>query len=159
MAWHWKPAIQDHVHPDDQTQPTFEMTPGFKTFTVIGNNLRIYPTKLGRLKDCYKLMCGKLNIFNRKRATEHKNEKSAIKLWTHNYFPIVNLRPPLIIYLLHILNVSSKTSFQWKRFTTSLTNSFFDQYEFPKKCVRVRKCGCYSDVVRLTLTVSRDNDN
>ena len=24
--------IQDDVHPDDQTQPTFEMTPGFKTF-------------------------------------------------------------------------------------------------------------------------------
>ena len=22
--------IQDYVHPDDQTQPTFEMTPGFK---------------------------------------------------------------------------------------------------------------------------------
>ena len=26
--------IQDYVHPDDQTQPTFEMTPGFKPFTV-----------------------------------------------------------------------------------------------------------------------------
>ena len=26
--------IQDYVHPDDQTQP-FEMTPGFKPFTVI----------------------------------------------------------------------------------------------------------------------------
>ena len=26
--------IQDYVHPDDQTQPTFEMTPGFKRFTV-----------------------------------------------------------------------------------------------------------------------------
>ena len=26
--------IQDYVHPDDQTQPTFEMTPGFKLFTV-----------------------------------------------------------------------------------------------------------------------------
>ena len=25
--------IQDYVHPDDQTQPTFEMTPGFKPFT------------------------------------------------------------------------------------------------------------------------------
>ena len=22
--------IQDYVHPDDETQPTFEMTPGFK---------------------------------------------------------------------------------------------------------------------------------
>ena len=27
--------IQDYVHPDDQTQPTFETTPGFKPFTVI----------------------------------------------------------------------------------------------------------------------------
>ena len=27
--------IQDYVHPDDQTQPNFEMTPGFKPFTVL----------------------------------------------------------------------------------------------------------------------------
>ena len=27
--------VQDYVHPDDQTQPTFEMTPGFKPFTII----------------------------------------------------------------------------------------------------------------------------
>ena len=27
--------IQDYVHPDDQTQPTFEMTPGFKPFAVL----------------------------------------------------------------------------------------------------------------------------
>jgi len=27
--------IQDYVHPDDQTQPTFEMTPEFKPFTII----------------------------------------------------------------------------------------------------------------------------
>ena len=27
--------IQDYVHPDDQTQTTFEMTPGFKPFTLI----------------------------------------------------------------------------------------------------------------------------
>ena len=26
--------IQDYIHPDDETQPTFEMTPGFKPFTV-----------------------------------------------------------------------------------------------------------------------------
>ena len=26
--------VQDYVHPDDQTQPTFEMTPGFKPFTA-----------------------------------------------------------------------------------------------------------------------------
>ena len=27
--------IQDYVHPDDQTQPTFEMTPVFKPFTML----------------------------------------------------------------------------------------------------------------------------
>ena len=27
--------IQDYVHPDDHTQPTYEMTPGFKPFTVL----------------------------------------------------------------------------------------------------------------------------
>ena len=26
--------IQDYIHPDDQIQPTFEMTPGLKPFTV-----------------------------------------------------------------------------------------------------------------------------
>ena len=26
--------IQDYVHPDDHTQPTYEMTPGFKPFTL-----------------------------------------------------------------------------------------------------------------------------
>ena len=35
--------IQDYVHPDDQTQPTFEMTPGFKPFTT----LKIVRTFLG----------------------------------------------------------------------------------------------------------------
>ena len=28
--------IQDYVHTDDQTQPTFEMTLGFKPFTDLG---------------------------------------------------------------------------------------------------------------------------
>ena len=27
--------IQDYVHADDHTQPTFEMTPGFKLFTLL----------------------------------------------------------------------------------------------------------------------------
>ena len=27
--------IQDYVHPDDHTKPTYEMTPGFKPFTEI----------------------------------------------------------------------------------------------------------------------------
>ena len=27
--------IQYHVHPDDHAQPTYEMTPGFKPFTLL----------------------------------------------------------------------------------------------------------------------------
>ena len=34
--------VQDYVHPDDQTQPTFEMTPGFKPFTHIKNLTHTY---------------------------------------------------------------------------------------------------------------------
>ena len=29
-----KRPIQDYIHPDDHTQPTNEMTPGFKPFTT-----------------------------------------------------------------------------------------------------------------------------
>ena len=28
--------IRDYVHPDDQAQPTHEMTPGFNPFAVLG---------------------------------------------------------------------------------------------------------------------------
>ena len=27
--------IQDYIHPNDYTQPTYELTPGFKCFTVL----------------------------------------------------------------------------------------------------------------------------
>ena len=37
--------IQDYVYPDDQTQPTFEMTPGFRPFTVIWRLLTRCHTK------------------------------------------------------------------------------------------------------------------
>ena len=33
--------IQDYVHPDDQTQPTFEMTAGFKPFKRIIKQTRL----------------------------------------------------------------------------------------------------------------------
>ena len=46
--------IQDYVHPDDQTQLTFEMTPGFKPFTIlnsikISNEITIAPTSAPNL--------------------------------------------------------------------------------------------------------------
>ena len=33
--------IQDYIHPDDQTQPTFEVTPGFKTFQLYQHYLKL----------------------------------------------------------------------------------------------------------------------
>ena len=50
--------IQDYVHPDDQTQPTSEMTPGFKPFTklsiyilnnqvpILNNQVRVHILKV-----------------------------------------------------------------------------------------------------------------
>ena len=44
--------IQDYVHPDDQTQPTFEMTPGFKPFTVFATcNIQQFYVRLRLLID------------------------------------------------------------------------------------------------------------
>ena len=39
--------IQDYVHPHDQTQPTYEMTPGFRPFTQ-GKFFGIIATKIER---------------------------------------------------------------------------------------------------------------
>ena len=39
------PIHEDYDHPDDQTQPTFEMTPGFKPFTVLHTMLVTYDSR------------------------------------------------------------------------------------------------------------------
>ena len=39
------PIHEDYDHPDDQTQPTFEMTPGFKPFTVLHTTLVTYDSR------------------------------------------------------------------------------------------------------------------
>ena len=45
--------IRDYVHQDDQTQPTFEMTPGFKPLTVIENCQHFNETRCLQLAhDC-----------------------------------------------------------------------------------------------------------
>ena len=40
-----KSPTQGYFHPDDHTQPTYQMTPGFKPFTVVSvfANLFLYP--------------------------------------------------------------------------------------------------------------------
>ena len=42
--------IQDYIHPDDQTQPNFEMTPGFKPFTVLLRR----ELKIRRTAECFR---------------------------------------------------------------------------------------------------------
>ena len=44
--------IQDYVHPDDQSQAIFEMTPGFKPFT----NIYIYLTIIPRVRCGYEIL-------------------------------------------------------------------------------------------------------
>ena len=50
--------IQDYVHPDDQTQPTFQMTPEFKPFTVIHFSLDI-----STIKCDYNVHCAVKTVF------------------------------------------------------------------------------------------------
>ena len=54
--------IQDYIHPDDQTQPTFEMTPGFKPFTVLVKIVMTY-SFIGRICSYF------VNHFNEKIST------------------------------------------------------------------------------------------
>ena len=56
-------SVQDYVKQDDQTQPTFEMTPGFKPLPYIGKQLidkvqlNVRPCGLNRLvKDIFILI-------------------------------------------------------------------------------------------------------
>ena len=49
---------QDYDHPDDQTQPTFEMTPGFKPFTVLHTMLVTYDSRK------YKIILSKSALAN-----------------------------------------------------------------------------------------------
>ena len=48
-------SIQDYVHPGDQTQPTFEMTPGFKPPTVTIQLLKLLYICIGRKTWAYNL--------------------------------------------------------------------------------------------------------
>ena len=70
--------IQDYVHPDDQTQPTFEMTPGFKPFTD--------------LEFCYQ-KCAEIMFFFFKEATSLLTEG-------------MNISVTEIQTILHICNLS-----------------------------------------------------
>ena len=53
--------IQDYVHPDDQTEPTFEMTPGFKPFTML-NKLSTVLGLFGRRNKKYNLQYRLLSV-------------------------------------------------------------------------------------------------
>ena len=53
--------IQEYVHPDDQTEPTFEMTPGFKPFTML-NKLSTFLGLIGRRNKKYNLQYRLLSV-------------------------------------------------------------------------------------------------
>ena len=44
--------IQDYVHPDDETQPTFEMTPGFKPLTMIISFIQEFHFDRKQVQEC-----------------------------------------------------------------------------------------------------------
>ena len=48
--------IQDYVHPNNQTQPTFEMTPGFKPFTVLHRHVLKISRLARSLPACRRLL-------------------------------------------------------------------------------------------------------
>ena len=61
--------IQDYVHPDDQTQPTFEMTPGFKPFTVLVSEVHEKFDVCFRRIDRLKIVFGTNVDLNKRRTT------------------------------------------------------------------------------------------
>ena len=56
---------QDYVHPDHQTQPTFEMTPWFKPFRV--TQIVIFKTFTQLNRDCHWLILGHVALTKIKR--------------------------------------------------------------------------------------------
>ena len=73
-------GIQDYVHPEDQTLPTFEMTPRFKPFTETDNRLKsivivinrrlISISDINRYKSTKKTVITSINIDFRYRAID-----------------------------------------------------------------------------------------
>ena len=53
--------IQDYVHPEDQTQPTFEKTPGFKPFTTL-KSLFLIITCIGKIIFHLRLFCWQIKV-------------------------------------------------------------------------------------------------
>ena len=66
--------IQDYVHPDNQTQPTFEMTPGFKPFTVTTSLVYMLKHIKGRITSPSSLVAFFLKVV-RERNIAHQPGK------------------------------------------------------------------------------------
>ena len=86
--------MQDYVHPEDQTQPTFEMTPGFKPFTglrfykirefrlpvqrakiVVSDSPGLVDFAIGLVNSVLSLPDGRVKIFQRIKITEVPYDK------------------------------------------------------------------------------------
>ena len=56
---------QDYTHPDDRTPLSYDMSPGFRPFTIIQNNGRY---GVLACKDNKHLICGRKNANTRRRG-------------------------------------------------------------------------------------------
>ena len=98
--------IQDYVHPDDQTQPTFEMTPGFKPFTVLYRKSQpVIPGDQWILQRAEEFNLHNLNIFDRWRLCRkankdlYKNDIFCSKRAKKGYFLKTTLKLPGVGFL------------------------------------------------------------
>ena len=72
--------IQDYVHPDDQTQP-FEITPGFKPFTVLKSKERL--TEVILFSGDQRLFSSpELRSFGQRHGSIHGEEKGLTPFWS-----------------------------------------------------------------------------
>ena len=65
--------IQDYVHSDDQTQPTFEMIPGFKFYTVLTFSVDSYINIYISVKPTYTQSSVKLSFVTIARKKDEQS--------------------------------------------------------------------------------------
>ena len=75
--------IQDYVHPDDHTQPTYEMTPGFKPFT---KNKGLCTHHCFYLRCLPPFITSLLLSYGEGKYMERSNDTSHAKSYVHGNF-------------------------------------------------------------------------
>ena len=65
---------QDYTHLDNHTSPTYDMTPGFKPFTVFVSNLKSVPVVIGHLFSLCHISESKQDTRRRGNINKHPAE-------------------------------------------------------------------------------------